>query len=77
MKTVKSLEYAGLLTKGVSEKIQNKAKEQKAGFLDMLLGKLGASWIRSMLAGKGIIRPGVWTIRVIFGRVFNATSSSH
>ena len=43
MKTVKSLEYAGLLTKGVSEKIQNKAKEQKAGFLDMLLGKLGAS----------------------------------
>ena len=40
---VKSLEDSGLLLKGVSETIQNEAKEQKGGFLSMLLGTLGAS----------------------------------
>ena len=43
MKIVKSLEDSGLLIKGVSETIQNKAKEQKGGFLSMLLSTLGAS----------------------------------
>ena len=38
MKTVKSLEDSGLLIKGVSETIKNDAKEQKGGFLSMLLG---------------------------------------
>ena len=33
---VKSLEDSGLLSKGVSETIQNEAKEQKGGFLSML-----------------------------------------
>ena len=37
-KIVKSLEDSGLLLKGVSETIQNEAKEQKGGFLSMLLG---------------------------------------
>ena len=36
MKIVKSLEDSGLLLKAVSETIQNKAKEQKWGFLSML-----------------------------------------
>ena len=31
-KIVKSFEDSGLLLKGVGEKIQNKAKEQKGGF---------------------------------------------
>ena len=39
----KSLEDAGLLIKGVSKTIENKAKEQKATFLGMLIGTLGAS----------------------------------
>ena len=43
MKIVKSLEDSGLLLKGVSEIIQNEAKEQKGGFLSMFLGILGAS----------------------------------
>ena len=40
---VKSLEDSGLLLKGVSEAIQNEAKEQKGRFLSMLLGTLGAN----------------------------------
>ena len=43
MKIVKPLEESGLLIKGVSETIQNEAKEQKSGFLGMLLGTLDAS----------------------------------
>ena len=40
IKIVKSLEESGLLIKGISETIKNEAKEQKGGFLSMLLGTL-------------------------------------
>ena len=40
IKIVKSLEDSGLLLKGVTETFQNEAKEQKGGFLGMLLGTL-------------------------------------
>ena len=43
LKIVKSLEYSVFLLKGVSETIQHEAKEQRGGFLSMLLGTLGAS----------------------------------
>ena len=43
IKIVKSLEDSGLLLKEVSKIIQNEAKEQKEGFLSMLLGTLGTS----------------------------------
>ena len=39
IKIVKSLENSGLLLKGVSKTIQNDAKEQKRGFLSMLLNE--------------------------------------
>ena len=42
LKIVKSLEDSGLL-KGVSETIKNESKEQKGGFISMLLGTLGVS----------------------------------
>ena len=58
MKIVNSLEESGLLIKYVSETIKNKAKEQKYGFLGMLLGTLGASLLRNLLTDKGIIRAG-------------------
>ena len=58
IKIVKSFEDSGLLLKGVSEIIQNEVKEQKEGFLSMLLGILGASLIGDMLTGKGFIRAG-------------------
>ena len=56
IRIVKSLEDSGLLLKGVSETIQNEAKEQKGGFLSMLLGTLGASLLGNLLAGPGIYR---------------------
>ena len=49
---------SGLLLKGVSETIQNEAKEQKGGFLSMLSGTSGASLSGNILAGKGITRTG-------------------
>ena len=58
MNIVKSLEESGLLLEGLSERIQNQAKEHKGGFLAMLLGTLGASLLGNTLTGKGIIRAG-------------------
>ena len=55
---VKSLEDSGLLLKGVCETIRNEAKEQKIGFLSMLLGTLGASLLGNILTGQGIYRAG-------------------
>ena len=46
---IKSLEDSGLLLKWFSETIQNEAKEQKGGFLNMLLGTLGASLLGNIL----------------------------
>ena len=79
MKIVKSLGIAGLLIKGVRETIQNEAKKQVVGFLDLLLGTIGASLLRKSLrservkakipengvmrAGEGTIRTGEGTIR--------------
>ena len=37
IKIVKYLEDSGLLLKGVSKTVQNEVKEQKGGFLSMLL----------------------------------------
>ena len=50
MKIVKSLEESGLLIKVVSETIKNEAKEQKRGFLGMLLGTLGASLLGNVIS---------------------------
>ena len=58
MKIIKSLKEFGLSLKGISETIQNEAKEQIGRFLGTLLGKLGASLLVYMLAGKGINRTG-------------------
>ena len=61
---VKSLEDSRLLLKGVTESVENEVKEQKGGFLSMLLGTLGASLLGNLLTGKGINKKGKWTIRV-------------
>ena len=63
MKIVKSLAKSGLLIKGVIETIKNEAKEQKGGFLSILLDTLGASLLGNLLTGKGTIREGEGTIR--------------
>ena len=71
LKIVKPLENSGLLLKGVSETIQHEAKEQRGGFLSMLLGTLGASLLGDILSkglsGKGVIRAGEGTIRAGYG----------
>ena len=59
-----------LLLKGVSETIQHEAKEERGGFLSMLLGTLGASLLGDVLSkslsGKGVIRAGERTIRAVY-----------
>ena len=66
-KIVKSLEDSGLLLEGVTETNKNQAKEQKGGFLSMLLGTLGVSLLGNMLAGKGVVRAGEGIIRAGYG----------
>ena len=63
MEIIKSLEKSWLLIKGVIEAIKNEAKEQKEGFLRMLLGTLGASLLGNLLIGKGTVRAGEGIIR--------------
>ena len=52
MKIVTSIEGYGLSLKGVNETIENKAKQQKCGFLSILLGILAASLLENILIGK-------------------------
>ena len=58
MKIVQALEDSNILLKGVTKTIENETKEQKGGFLSMLLGTLGASLLGNLLTGKGIERAG-------------------
>ena len=58
IKIVKSLEDSGLLLKGVTGIAHKEVKEQKGGFLSMLLGLLGASLLGNLLTGRGINRAG-------------------
>ena len=48
IKIVKLLEESDLLIKGVSETSKNEAKEQKGGFLGILLGTLVASLLENL-----------------------------
>ena len=64
MKIIKALENSGILLKGVSKIIKNETKEQRGGFLSMLLGTLGASLLGNLLTGgKGIVRAGDGIVR--------------
>ena len=86
LKIVKSLGNSGLLLKGVGETIQHEAKEQRGGFLSMLLGTLGAFLLGDILSkglsGKGLIRAGEGTIRAGYGtkrpslKKFDSSSTS-
>ena len=66
IKIVKSLEDSDLLMAVVGKTIQNEAKEQKGGFLSMLLGTLGASILGNILAGRGINRAWEGVIRAAY-----------
>ena len=58
IKIVQALEDSNILLKGVTKTIENETKEQKGGFLSMLLGTVGASLLGNLLTGKGIVRSG-------------------
>ena len=57
-KIVEALEDSNILLKRVTKTIKNETKEQKGGFLSMLLGTLGVSLLGNLLKGKGIVRTG-------------------
>ena len=68
IKTVQAFEDSNILLKRVTKTIKNETKEQKGGFLSMLLGTLGASLLGNLFGivragsgnkkGKGIVRAG-------------------
>ena len=58
MKIVQALEDSNILFKAVTKTIKNETKEQKRGFLSMLLATLGASLFGNLLSGKEIVRAG-------------------
>ena len=73
MKIIQALEDSNILLKGDTETIKNETKEQKGGFLSVLLGTLGATLLRNLLSGKGILRAGSGNkgkgiVRAGFGR---------
>ena len=67
MKIVQALEDSNILLKGVTKTTKNETKEQKGGFLSMLLGTLGASFLDDLLTKslsvKGTVRVGEGTLR--------------
>ena len=76
IEVVKSLEDSGLLLKGDTKTAQNKVKEQKGGFISMLLETLGVSLLGNLLTGKriykagkgkGINRAGEGVLRAFYG----------
>ena len=58
MKIVQALGDSNILLKGVTKTIEIETKEQKGGYLSMLLGTLGASLLGNLLSEKGIERAG-------------------
>ena len=70
IKIIKALENSDILLKGVSKTIKDETKEQRGGFLSMLLGTLGASLLGNLLSrGKGIMRAGEGIVRAYGGNV--------
>ena len=62
--SIEALENSGILLKGVTKTIENETKEQRGGFLGMLLGTLGAILLGNLLTGgKGMMRAGDGIVR--------------
>ena len=68
---VKLLEDIVILLDGITGTVKNEVKEQKCGFLSMLLVTLGASLLGDLLtknsSGSRLIRAGEGTVRAAFG----------
>ena len=64
IKIIKELENSDILLNGISKTMENEIKEQRGGFLSILLGTLGASLLGNLLTGKGTMRAGDGIVRV-------------
>ena len=58
MKILQALEDSNILLKRVTKTIKDERKEQKGGFLSILLGTRGATLLGKLLSGKGIVIAG-------------------
>ena len=67
LKIVKSLDDSDTLLKEVSETIKNESKEQKEGFISVLLGTLGVQFIRQYVSRQRSYKAGKGTARVGYG----------
>ena len=76
MKIVHALEDSNISLKGVNKTIKNEIKEQKGGFLGMLLGTLGASLLGNLLSGKGTVRAGEGIVRAGYSSSVKKRSNS-
>ena len=76
MKIVQALDDSNILLKGVTKTIKNETKEQKGGFLSMILGTLGAFLLGNLLTGKGFVRAGEGIIRAGYGSSIKKSSNS-
>ena len=76
MKIFQALEDSNMLLKEVTKRIKNEIKEQKGGFLSMLLGTLGSSLVGNLLTGQGIVRAGEGIIRAGYGSSIKKSSNS-
>ena len=66
MKIIEASENSGIFLKGVSKTIENETKEQRRGFLSILLGTLGSSLLGNLLTGgRGIMRAGEGSVASI------------
>ena len=64
IKIIETLENSGILLKEVTKTIENESKEQRGGFLSILLGTLGANLLGNLLTGgKGIVRADEGVVR--------------
>ena len=83
MKIVQALEDSNILPQAVTKTLKNETKEQKAGFLSMLLDTSGPSLLGHILAGKGIVKASSGNKKekefqelvLEKNRIFNAASS--
>ena len=73
MKIVMSLKDAGLLLKGVTETVENEAKEKLGEFLGMLAVTLSAALLGNILQVKGLYKQVKEQAEQV--RIFNVTSS--
>ena len=69
IKIIEALENSDILLKGVTKTTENETKEQRGGFLSMLLGTLGASLLGNLLTGKGMMKAGEGIVRAGEGSV--------